>query len=375
VRRDSSLFGMFRSALGSRPSSVVPSPALAMARVPHPLEPSTVALDALAPRLRLVAPPAPTAPARRTSPAARGSAREARIVSVGGGKGGVGKSLVAASVGIELARRGSRVVLVDCDLGGANLHTCLGVEPPRRTLSDFVNRDVERIEEVAVDPGFPNVSLVSGALDRLDAANPNHGQKTRLIRHLRSMAADYVVLDLAAGTQKNTLDFFLLADHKVVVVVPEPGAVENAHRFVKASFWRRLRTASTIFGVGHLLDELLDDSRFQHPADVLDALERADPETGRELREQMAAFRPGLVVNQVRTPADLDLGPAVATAWRRVFGIDMDFLGTVDHDDEVWRAARERRPLLRARSPGRAARALARIAGRICEADASVGLP
>ena len=88
----------------------------------------------------------------------------------------------------------------------------------------------------------------------------------------------------------------------------------------------------------------------------------------------MAAFRPGLVVNQARTPADGDLGPAVAAAWRRVFGVDMGFLGAVDHDDEVWRAARERRPLLRARSPGRAARALARIAGRICEADASLAL-
>jgi flagellar biosynthesis protein FlhG len=359
MRRDSSLFGMFRSTLGGRPQPVVPS----------------ASIDGGAPWLRLLTPAAPAAPVRRPPPAARRAKREARIVSVGGGKGGVGKSLVAASLGIELARRGSRVVLVDCDLGGANLHTCLGVAPPSRTLSDFVNRDVERIEEVAVDTGFPDVSLVSGALDRLDAANPNHGQKTRLIRHIQTMAADFIVLDLAAGTQKNTLDFFLLADHKIVVLVPEPSAVENAHRFVKASFWRRLRTASTIFGVAHVLDEILEADRLQHPADVLDALEAADPETGRQLRDQMAAFRPGLVVNQVRTPADVDLGPAGATAWRRVFGVDMGFLGAVDHDEEVWRAARERRPLLRARSPGRAARALARIAGGICEADAGGGLP
>jgi flagellar biosynthesis protein FlhG len=322
-----------------------------------------------APQLRLVPAVAdPSTPRRSAAP--RRAARPGRIVAIGGGKGGVGKSLVAASMGIELARRGSRVVLVDCDLGGANLHTCLGMEPPARTLSDFVNHGVDRIEDVLVRTPIPNLSLLSGAFDPLDAANPSHGQKMRFIRQLQSMDADFAILDLAAGTHKNTLDFFLLADHKVLVLVPEPGAVENAHRFVKAAFWRRLRAASAIFGVAHLLEDLLAGSRFRGPADVLDALQGADPETARQLREQMEAFRPGLVVNQVRTPEEAELGPGIAAAWRRHFGIEMDHLGAVEYDDDVWRAARERRPLLLARSPGRAARSLMRIAGRIREGDA-----
>jgi flagellar biosynthesis protein FlhG len=321
------------------------------------------------PQLRLVPSPAEVSAPRRVAAPRRG-ARPGRIVAVGGGKGGVGKSLVAASIGIELARRGSRVVLVDCDLGGANLHTCLGIDPPRRTLSDFVNHRVDRIEDVLVSTSLPGLSLVSGALDPLDAANPSHGQKMRFIRQLQSMEADFAVLDLAAGTQKNTLDYFLLADHKVLVLVPEPSAVENAHRFVKAAFWRRLRAASAVFGVGHLLEELLDGGQFRGPAEILDALRGADPETARQLQEQMAAFRPGLVVNQVRTPEDEALGPGIAAAWRRHFGIDMDLLGVVEQDDDVWRAARERRPLLLSRSIGRAARSLQRIAGRVRDADA-----
>jgi flagellar biosynthesis protein FlhG len=321
-------------------------------------------------QLRLVVPPTLDGLATRRSSTARRGMRPGRIVSVGGGKGGVGKSLVAASLGIELARRGCRVVLVDCDLGGANLHTCLGIDPPRRTLSEFVNHSVERIEEVFVSTGIPNLSLVSGALDHLDAASPSHGQKLRLIRHLQSMDADFAILDLAAGTQKNTLDFFLLADHKVLVLAPEHSAIENAHRFVKAAFWRRLRAASSIFGVSHLLDECLDGGRFRGPAEILEAIQGADEEAGSQLREQMAAFRPGLVVNQVRTQEDTELGLGVAAAWRRHFGIEMDVLGTVDYDDDVWRAARERRPLLLARSEGRAARSLARIASVIQALDA-----
>lgn len=292
-------------------------------------------------QLRLVVPPTDDGSEPRRTPGARRLARPGRIVAVGGGKGGVGKSLVAASIGIELAGHGCRVALVDCDLGGANLHTSLGLIPPRQTLSD----------------------------DPLDAANPNTGQKMRFIRQLQSMEADFVVLDLAAGTQKNTLDFFLLADQKVLVFVPEPGAVENAHRFVKAAFMRRLRAAASVFGVANLLDETLGGAGFRDPSEIFEAIEEADAETGRQLREQMNAFRPGLVVNQARTPGDAELGRAMAAAWRRTFGIEMDVLGTVEHDEDVWRSARERRPLLLARSECRAARSLARVASRIQAAE------
>src|SRR6185295_16789364 len=73
------------------------------------------------------------------------SARPRRQVwSVGGGKGGIGKSLITASVGYQLARMGRKVVLVDADLGGANLHTCLGLSGPALTLGDFICRRADR---------------------------------------------------------------------------------------------------------------------------------------------------------------------------------------------------------------------------------------
>src|SRR5512134_3170031 len=135
----------------------------------------------------------------RPTPAPRGWSRARRIVSVGGGKGGIGKSLISANLGIELARRGKRVVLVDADLGGANLHTTLGIDLPRRTLSDFIERKVSRIEDVVTPTGLPNLGLVSGAPDHLAAAPPRHAHKLPLLRHVQQMDVDYAVLDLGAG--------------------------------------------------------------------------------------------------------------------------------------------------------------------------------
>src|ERR1700737_2644225 len=73
-----------------------------------------------------------------------------QIWAIGGGKGGVGKSLIAANLAISLARNGHKVCAVDLDLGCANLHTCLGVEIPTVTLSDFFSKRVTEIENVVV---------------------------------------------------------------------------------------------------------------------------------------------------------------------------------------------------------------------------------
>ena len=108
--------------------------------------------------------------------------RRKEIWAIGGGKGGIGKSLITGNVGICLARLKKKVLLVGADLGGTNLHTTLGIGLPEMTLSDFLNRRAENIQDVIIKTGIQNLSLISGAQDFLDAANPNFSQKTREIR-------------------------------------------------------------------------------------------------------------------------------------------------------------------------------------------------
>jgi flagellar biosynthesis protein FlhG len=329
------------------------------------------------PILKLVQ-PMPQAPEASPVPAPRGMARgkrtgprARRILSVGGGKGGIGKSLISANLAIALARRGKRVVLVDADLGGANLHTTLGLELPRRTLSDFIDRKVERLEDVVSPTGIENLGLVSGALDGLEAASPKHAQKLRLLRHVQALDVDYAILDLGAGTHANVLDFFLVSDHGVLVLVPEPTAVENAYRFVKAAFWRRLRTVAQVYGYEELLRGVMDGASFRSPVDLVATVVERDPEAGANLATQLAAFRPRLVVNQVRSKQDAEMGHAVVAAWRKYFGLEMEYLGAIDYDDDMWRAVRHRRPLLIERPEVPAGQAFERIAERLLLADAS----
>lgn len=274
--------------------------------------------------------------------------RRKEVWAVGGGKGGIGKSLLTGNMGICLARLKKRVLLVDADLGGANLHTTLGIGVPEMTLSDFINRRVDNISDVIIKTGIPNLSLISGAQDFLEAANPDFSQKTRLLRHLETLDMDYILLDLGAGTSFNILDFFLFSDQGILVVLPEPTAIENAYRFIKSAFYRRFKRVVTHQGIKDIIDAAMDQKNtigIRTPFDLIDKVKQMEREVGEILELEVLKFKPKLVVNQVRTKNDIQIGFSMKSACHKYFGIKLEYLGYVEYDDCVWQSIRSKRPL------------------------------
>jgi flagellar biosynthesis protein FlhG len=295
--------------------------------------------------------------------------RTLRVIAIGGGKGGIGKSLVSVTLGIELVRRGLRVVLVDCDLGGANLHSFLGMQYPKETLSDFVLRRVESLSQLVITTPVPGLGLVSGARNAIQVANPMHQQKLRLLRAVAKLDADVAVLDLGAGTHYNVVDFFLQAHNGILVIVPEPTSVENAYRFLKAAFLRRVRSVDASFGIRDLIQEVTR-ARGQRPlvpVEIVRAVAERDPQAGAALEREMASFKPLLLVNQVREPKDLSLGEGMCAASRKLFGLELTYLGHLRHYDQVWRAVRAHQPVFFEKLGKSFALDLAAVAGRLLE--------
>lgn len=271
------------------------------------------------------------------------------VWAVGGGKGGIGKSFISSSLAICLTRMGKSVTLIDLDLGSANLHTCLGVKVPQQTLSDFLSGKVSDLKQVSVETDIDGLSFISGYNDALDIADTTRESRDRLITGLRGLPSTYTILDLGAGTGETTLDFFLAADQKIVALTPEPTAIENAYRFMKSAFYRKLRIAEEELGIQKLLDSAMD-SRNQHgirsPADLIRYLNASNPEIGTKLAGRIAGLQMQILLNQVRTRQDIELGHSMKTVCRKYFGIDANYLGYVDHDNAVWQSLRKRRPLI-----------------------------
>ncbi len=280
-----------------------------------------------------------------------------KIIAVGGGKGGIGKSLLSANIGACLAQAGKRVVLVDGDLGGANLHTCLGVPAPSVTLSDFVSGAVPSLSDTVHTTPVPNVRLISGALDTLQSPSPKYTQKLKLLREITRLDADHVILDLGAGTGFTTLDFFLIADCGLVTVVPEPTSIENAYRFLKAMFYRRFKALELSMHLTPWVEEAASHHA-QTPKELIDYVAAKDAQAGEVLKASMKQFPLYLVVNQVRSLAEERLGGSMVQACEKYFGIHMVFLGAVPYDEAVLQAVRRRKLLLQDDPASKAAQAI-----------------
>jgi flagellar biosynthesis protein FlhG len=272
-----------------------------------------------------------------------------RIWAVGGGKGGVGKSVIISSLAVSIAGSGRRCAVIDLDLGGANLHTLLGVERPRRTLSHFLDGDVKSLAEVMSPTSVPNLSLVSGSHALLEIANPKHAQKLKLLRHIRGLDVDDVLLDLGAGSAFNTLDFFLAARRGMVVVSPEPTSVENSYHFLKAAFYRWLRAVARRSDARIAINRVWEEKRHRPVRSARELIERVkevDPPTGKLLAERARAFSPMLIVNQVRTHQQRQVGPDMSAACREHLGIELEYLGALEADPRVEDSVDRRRPVL-----------------------------
>ena len=225
------------------------------------------------------------------------------IWAIGGGKGGVGKSFVAGNLGILLAQRGFRVILADLDLGGANLHTWLGVNTPEQGVSEFVDRQVEQIHELLIPTSIPQLRLISGARDGVEIANLKHTQKMRFLMALKRLDTDFIIMDLGAGTAYNTIDFFLLAEKQLMVVIPEPTSIENAYRFLKNSFYRKLRHTSSSFGLRNVVDQMLKNNNsfgIRSPRDLIEYLKQMGGNAASYIDDQLEHFQPNLIINQTR---------------------------------------------------------------------------
>jgi flagellar biosynthesis protein FlhG len=297
--------------------------------------------------------------------------RCARVIPIGSGKGGVGKSFVVTNLAASLARGGYRVIAVDGDLEGANLHTCLGVPKPRISLADFVAQREEDIQKLILDTPIANLKLIAATDGNLATPQPNHSRRVRFMRSLRNLDADFVFIDLGAGTHAAVMDYFMIGEDGVVVITPEPTSVENAYAFIRAAFYRRLRLAMVSHDVRKIVTLAMDQRNergIRTPLDLLREIQSLDSAEGARFVETMRAFRPRLVINGVRTAEDIKLGFSIRSVCRKYFGIDADYLGYVNHDDEARQSVRARRPLVDLNPRSDAAIYVSRIARKLLAA-------
>ena len=265
-------------------------------------------------------------------------ATDKKVWTFAGGKGGTGKTALTANIGVALATMGYHVILVDADLGGANLHTILNIKRPQVTLSDFINRRINNLGDILLNTPSENLRLISGGSDMVGLANIPYQTKIRLQKHLETLEADYILLDLGAGTNFNTLDFFVLSNEGFVICNPEPTAKINAYTFLKSVVYRLIERE---FKRGTQIKELIiregrNNKTGSLPVpELLNRIENVDPVSSSKVKKMLFQFQPKIIMNKLRRFSQEREGVQLAGLTEKYLGVSLDYLGMVRDDSHV----------------------------------------
>ncbi|MFH1130950.1 MAG: AAA family ATPase [Pseudomonadota bacterium] len=298
------------------------------------------------------------------------SSSPTRIIAVGGGKGGVGKSLICANLCVAMAQAGQKVVLIDGDLGAANLHTMFGLVRSEKTILDFLSRGVEDLAETQVATEVPNLSLIPGAGAVPGVANINFGQKQRLLRHIRGLKTDVVVVDVGAGTSFNVVDLFDVADFRLVVVTPQVPAMVNAYAFIKAAVYRVITKILKQAKQEQVLASGLSAAETERVGELLNRVSQKDAALAVRIQASLDHFGARVIGNMVYVDKDLRQIHAISRMSKDFLCLDVPVIGHLMKSELINNSISKRKPYLIEGGADGNAPALRRIAERLLNEDA-----
>jgi len=267
--------------------------------------------------------------------------------AIGGGKGGVGKSFIASNLACAMALKGYKVVLVDADLAGANLHTLFGIRYPEKTLTHFLKKEVTRFSEILQPTPLPNLHLICGAPAFLEIANPKYQQKQKLIRAMAGLDCDVTIIDIGAGSNFNNLDFFNMADRGILVTSPTPTALQNSYAFLKLAVNRRLVNllASRSFIKQEIAAALSGKGEVKNIFEILNLARSIDKEAGDKLMKALIQMQADLIVNMATEKEGEKIAETMASTAYRFLRIRLPHLGHIPFDRVVEDSIRRMQPI------------------------------
>ena len=172
------------------------------------------------------------------SEAAEPAAREAgntegktRIITITSGKGGVGKTNISTNLAIAYAQLGKKVILMDADLGLANVNVIMGIIP-KYNLYHLIRKQ-KNMGEIIMDTNY-GIRIVAGASGFARIANLTEEERRNFIGELSELSnADVIIIDTSAGVSNNVLSFVEAADEALIITTPEPTAITDAYGIIK----------------------------------------------------------------------------------------------------------------------------------------------
>lgn len=295
-----------------------------------------------------------------------------QILPIASGKGGVGKSLLSANLAIALGQAGKKVVLCDLDLGASNLHLAIGQNVKTRSIGTYLT-DKTEFKDIIEPTEYDNVSFIAGDSQIPGLTSLKAAQKAKLLRNFRSIDADFLILDLGAGTHQIILDMFLQSPQGILITAPTVTATLDGYLFLKNCVFRLMYTTYKKGTAGHeLLEQVRKNSQQMkslYIPQITQALEKIDPENTRLFKARMKQFCPRLALNMIEDPKDAASASRIRNSCKQYLGLEIEYLGLMFRDQLQEKALSSRLPVIIYKPKSVLSQAIHRIAEKICTAE------
>ena len=300
------------------------------------------------------------------------------LMPIASGKGGVGKSVVAANLAFQLSRLGKTVILADMDWGGSNAHTLLGLKANQAGVGEFISNKDSHLDSLVVPLAEPHLFFLPGDGLIPGTANMRYFRKVRLIKELKELTSDYVILDLGAGTHFNTIDLFLACGRGFVITSPEPTAILNAYGFIKTALYRLLHSSLPSKHPGRAIIQDFFNNRLDRaitPPSIstkggmsvlYEQIDHLDPSAATRLKEIQARFYPRIIVNMGKEIQELTLGGRLRQVCTRHLELPIEYSAFIPWDDGVRDSIMARTLIGRSNPSSPFSKAISNLARKLC---------
>jgi flagellar biosynthesis protein FlhG len=296
-----------------------------------------------------------------------------RIIPIASGKGGVGKSTVAANLAVAFAQAGQRVILADLDLGASNLHLIIGHQAPQLGIGTFLGDTRSDFSKVVADTDIPNLRFIPGDTEIPGLANLKTTQRQVLVKRLLSLDTDILILDLGAGTHQSILEFFLLSGQGLIVSAPTVTATLNAYVFLKNAIFRLMYTsfARDTKAYNYLEKLRKEGSGLQrlYLPKMLQEIKKIDVKSYNKFKVHVDRLHPRLVMNLVVDPKDADIALKIRRSCEVYLDLKVEHLGVIYRDSIQDTSLAARLPVTIYKPQSTISQGIYRIAAKILQSD------
>ncbi len=270
------------------------------------------------------------------------------IIAVGGGKGGVGKSMVSTMLAIVLGQMEFEVVLVDADFSGANLYGYVNIFRPEKPMQKFIDNRSRDINALAMSSPYPHVRFLTGTAQVAGHSQSLHALRHNVRKNLQHLQSHFVIIDLGAGSSFQNLDFFLLADDQIVLSTCDSLSLYDAYGFIRAALFRKIQhnalTWPELFKKLMVCGDLTKGDHIRTVPAFLKEHEKEVPGVCRLIKDETLQFTPRLLLNNVHPNDDHGRAQNLGLITQSVLNVKTESWGEIRHDPQVREAAVKIRP-------------------------------